>query len=136
LYLLYTFVGVRRQADNIGHDAHLGGAIVGLLTATALHPDLVLLQPVMFTVVLAISGGMLLWIVLDPLQLIQFRRKRADEFIGDERERRYYENRMRRQKIEEIDRLLDRVNENGIQSLTPAERERLDHLSREIGRRD
>jgi len=134
LYLLYTFIGLRRNADNIGHDAHLGGAIVGLLAATTLQPRLVLAQPVLFTVVMALSVVLLLWIVLDPLQLIQFRLGREEGFVGDERDRRYYENRVRRQKLEEIDRLLDRVSEYGIQSLSPAERQRLDQLSKEIGR--
>src|ERR1700733_6615280 len=36
-FLLLSFYGINRANDNIGHDAHLGGAIIGLLTATALY---------------------------------------------------------------------------------------------------
>ena len=31
LYILYTIFGIKSQRDNIGHEAHLGGAIAGLL---------------------------------------------------------------------------------------------------------
>src|SRR6185295_16048982 len=30
LFLIGSFVRMRRHADNIGHDAHIGGAVIGL----------------------------------------------------------------------------------------------------------
>jgi len=39
LFLVSEFYGGRAKRTNIGHDAHLGGAIVGLLTTTALFPE-------------------------------------------------------------------------------------------------
>lgn len=135
LYLLYTFFALRSRRDNIGHDAHLGGAIIGLLTATALYPRLVLAQPTLFAVVIGLSVMMLLLILLDPLHLLELRRRaRGDTATGDERERRYNFNRTRRDKLAEIDRLLDKVGEHGLHSLSPAERKRLDELSQELGR--
>ena len=38
-FMVGSFVALKKAKDNIGHDAHLGGAIVGLLIAAALHPQ-------------------------------------------------------------------------------------------------
>src|SRR5690606_16232497 len=38
-YVLYSMYGIRSSAGNIGHEAHLGGALVGLLTAILLVPE-------------------------------------------------------------------------------------------------
>ncbi len=40
-YLAYTIFGMKRQLGNIGHSAHLGGAITGLLLMVLFHPELV-----------------------------------------------------------------------------------------------
>lgn len=37
-FILYSIYGIRTQRDNIGHEAHLGGAAVGLLIAIAYVP--------------------------------------------------------------------------------------------------
>lgn len=40
LYLIYTVYGIDKQSDNIGHEAHLGGALAGLLLAIIYRFDL------------------------------------------------------------------------------------------------
>lgn len=40
LYLGYSVYGMKNNIGNIGHSAHLGGAIVGLLAAIIYFPDL------------------------------------------------------------------------------------------------
>lgn len=42
LYLVYTIYGMRKQGDNIGHTAHFGGAISGLLTTIAFVPSVLI----------------------------------------------------------------------------------------------
>ncbi len=37
-FVIYSIYGIRSQRDNIGHEAHLGGAVVGLLVAIAYVP--------------------------------------------------------------------------------------------------
>lgn len=39
-YLAFTIYGMEKQLGNIGHDAHMGGAIVGLVMAIAICPYL------------------------------------------------------------------------------------------------
>jgi membrane associated rhomboid family serine protease len=41
LYLLYTYYQGRRMADNINHDAHLYGALFGILFSVILRPSVV-----------------------------------------------------------------------------------------------
>lgn len=38
VYTLYSIYGMKAQSDNIGHDAHLGGAIIGILVTVAWFP--------------------------------------------------------------------------------------------------
>ena len=40
LYLTYSIYAMHQQTDNIGHDAHLGGAIVGIFLPILLYPQI------------------------------------------------------------------------------------------------
>ncbi len=39
LYLIYTLYGMKKQRDNIGHTAHFGGAVAGLIATIAFLPS-------------------------------------------------------------------------------------------------
>jgi membrane associated rhomboid family serine protease len=137
-FLVISFVGQRRQLGNIGHSAHLGGAIVGLLVAAAMYPQLVLAAPWMFVAVLGLSVIILVVLVYDPAHLLDFRWNSSNRSPGYERAREYDENRERNQKMAEIDRLLDKVSKGGVEKLSESERKKLSGLSKEIygGRSD
>lgn len=64
-YLLYSIYGMRKRMDNIGHAAHFGGAIGGLLLILLKFPTLVqerlyligiLLIPILLLIVMAKKG--------------------------------------------------------------------------------
>lgn len=131
-FLVFSFVGQRRQIGNIGHTAHLGGAIIGLLVATALYPRLVLAAPWMFVVVLGLSVTILMVLLFDPAHLLDFRWDSSYRSPGDERSREYDENRERNRKMAEMDRLLDKVSKKGVEKLSESERKKLSGLSKEI----
>jgi membrane associated rhomboid family serine protease len=40
LYVFYSIYAGKRRMDNINHDAHLGGALFGVIASLALHPNL------------------------------------------------------------------------------------------------
>lgn len=40
-YLLYSIYGMKSRRDNIGHDAHIGGAIAGYVLTLVLMPNLI-----------------------------------------------------------------------------------------------
>lgn len=135
LFLAGSFIAHRRQKDNVGHDAHLGGAIVGLLAAAALYPGLILASPWMFAGVLSLSLGILAVMILDPLHLfhlLAWPADRPDDPIGGERARRYQENRERNRKLAELDGLLDQVARVGMKTLSHSQRLRLEQLSQEL----
>ena len=41
LYTAYSIYAMKRVQDNIGHEAHLGGAIGGIIITIILHPQVV-----------------------------------------------------------------------------------------------
>lgn len=135
IFLVTSFIAHRRRSDNIGHDAHLGGAIVGLLVATAIYPHLIFAEPWMFAIVLLLSLGILVVLIRDPAHLLEFRLREGRRPQSSQRYQRYDEAQDCREKMEEIDRLLDKVAAQGIHSLSRRERKKLDQLSKEIGRR-
>ena len=52
-YLLYSMYGMKKQLGNIGHSAHLGGAIGGFVLTLALYPQ-VFVHNKTLTIILAI----------------------------------------------------------------------------------
>lgn len=59
-FVVGSYLALRGRVGNIGHDAHLGGALCGLAAAVALFPDLPLRRPLLFVAVVVITVG-LLW---------------------------------------------------------------------------
>lgn len=64
LYLGYSVYGVQKQLGNIGHEAHIGGAIVGIIMPLILAPELFevnkyyvlgMLIPILVLLVLAVK---------------------------------------------------------------------------------
>ena len=43
-YILYSIYGMKKDNDNIGHTAHLGGAIAGTLITILLEPSIIVNQ--------------------------------------------------------------------------------------------
>lgn len=52
-YLVYTIYGMKSNTDNIGHDAHFGGAAGGLLATLIYKPDLIYEQTLTVVILLA-----------------------------------------------------------------------------------
>ncbi|MFK5890749.1 MAG: rhomboid family intramembrane serine protease [Flavobacteriaceae bacterium] len=60
-YLLYSIYGMKKQLGNIGHSAHIGGAIAGYLLTLAMAPSLIVEHT--FVVVLLAIPIVLLFIL-------------------------------------------------------------------------
>ncbi len=58
-YLLYSIYGMKSRLGNIGHSAHLGGAIGGYALTLFLRPSVVSNNPMMIVIMGAIIGGLL-----------------------------------------------------------------------------
>ncbi|MDA1044972.1 MAG: rhomboid family intramembrane serine protease [Verrucomicrobia bacterium] len=67
VFILVSYKGMRSQKGNIGHDAHLGGALVGLAVTTLLFPAIVTQSPLLYLAVLVISGALIAYEYKRPL---------------------------------------------------------------------
>lgn len=61
-YLVYTLFGMKKQQDNIGHTAHFGGAIGGIVATLILSPWVI--QKSFTTLVLLIVVTLLTGMIL------------------------------------------------------------------------
>ncbi|MDO6737163.1 rhomboid family intramembrane serine protease [Wenyingzhuangia sp. 2_MG-2023] len=67
-YLFYSIYGMKKQVGNVGHTAHLGGAVTGFVMAIVMKPSVLQLHPFKI-LLLAIPIGVLL--VLEKKNLFQ-----------------------------------------------------------------
>lgn len=128
-YLLYTVYGMNKKMDNIGHEAHLGGAVAGLLIAAAFRPDLAM-EHWWLTIILLLIPMILFFVRPKSnnsgyqFTILNDNVKQTKRSVDD----LYYNKEFEREK--ELNALLDKVNEYGIESLNAFEKRRLEELSK------
>jgi membrane associated rhomboid family serine protease len=128
-FMLFSFFAMKAGRDGIGHDAHLGGAIVGLLLAAALHPDIVRRNLRVFLIVVVGTSALLAYLWINPLPLEDFslmnwlRRGRRPRPPNYNRE------------TLEVDAILEKVAKQGMESLSAEERRLLQDVSGKYQRR-
>jgi membrane associated rhomboid family serine protease len=127
LYVLYCMFGIRGQNDNIGHEAHLGGGISGLILTVAMYPRIISYNYFPILLILIPSLVFLYLVFTRPAFLLLDRpfAKNDNVFTIEDRY-----NSSRRSKEMELDRLLDKISTQGINSLSKKEKERLEELSK------
>jgi hypothetical protein len=121
LFILISIFGIRKRIGNIGHEAHLGGAICGVLLTLGLKPDAVPANPLVVIGIL-LPAFFFLFMTFRP-GLIGIRISPRDNPTGgfDEGHALALER--------EINRLLEKVSAEGIDALTEGERHRLRELA-------
>jgi membrane associated rhomboid family serine protease len=62
LFVVISLYGMRSRVGNIGHDAHLGGALSGLLITAVLVPQAILNNLILFIVILSLVVVSLIYI--------------------------------------------------------------------------
>lgn len=134
LFIVVSIFGIKNKAGNIGHEAHLGGAIVGGVITLFLMK----FQNVNWWVagaMLVPAIAFLVLIVRNPAVLVVY------NYWGEEAEKvKHFAKRkkteMPEKKVmsrqEELDSLLDKIRESGFKSLTERERKRLGELREEL----
>jgi membrane associated rhomboid family serine protease len=130
LFMAVSYFGIKHKIGNIGHDAHLGGAIIGLLVATVLHPWIIRLNPVLYAVVMSLAVVLFVLLYVHSLDLHEkqtFAPARLREKISEMRDQRQQQNQQKDN--ETVERLLQKVSDSGINSLTRRERKKLQEIS-------
>jgi membrane associated rhomboid family serine protease len=130
-FMVGSFLAMKRGRDNIGHDAHLGGAIVGLLIVAGLHPAAAAANWRIFLAVLVLTLVLLIYLWFNPPLLP------VPGFL-----RRPFEARTRHsagpahvREKKQVDAILDKIARSGAPSLTPEERAVLEEASGQLRRR-
>ncbi len=152
-YLLASFIGMHRQLNNVGHDAHLGGALVGLYTAAALHPNHIGMCPWWFASISV--GTILLFMYMSrdamyvPLEGFDFTKRRSRPIPWRPQRAGWFNlnfNFGRKKKAavpaspvelnREVDAILQKISEQGIHSLTKEEHDLLQKVSQKHRERE
>lgn len=120
-FVAYSIYGIGRQNDNIGHEAHLGGALSGLLITLLLKPSVIESNP-MTIIYLVVPSLVFLFIFF-------FRPKLLTWNYGDGRQNWDVEDHFQETKFQkelELNRILEKVKRSGAESLSPEERQFLE----------
>jgi membrane associated rhomboid family serine protease len=130
-YLLISFFGLKENRGNIGHDAHLGGAIIGFLIAAGMNFDVAHENARLFFLVLGVSVALLIYLWMNPMFLP------VSVFIGGPKQWKQKSSTMPKHRREtlEIDAILEKISKRGVESLTEPERAMLDEVSGKYRRR-
>ncbi len=130
VYILISIYGIRSRKDNVGHDAHLGGALLGMAVAILFHPE-VLAQNYLAILIITLPALIFLYVIITRPHFLlvdnYFFRNQEDFYSIDHK---YNQERANKQK--EIDRILEKIHKKGIKSLTRQERELLKRESNSI----
>lgn len=122
-YVLFSIYGIKKQNDHIGHEAHLGGAITGVLLSVLFRPEIMMQHTWLFLALILPSTFFLFFMQLGwTLKSIKSKtvsKKKLEEFRKEDFSLE-----------SEINYLLDKISAKGYNSLTETEKKRLDQLSK------
>lgn len=125
LFLIGSCFALKQRTDNIGHDAHIGGAVIGLWTTGALQPWAVREHLFWFAILSAISLALFIYFLKNPLLLPTsiFRVKWKPSKKSSRKIR------PPRNETLEVDTILEKISRSGFNSLTAEEKALLDRVS-------
>lgn len=128
LFIGYSIYGIKSKHDNIGHEAHLGGAIIGLITALLIQPSAILTNYITILLITIPTMVFIYFIITKPHILltdrIRFKKKKPSLTF----EQKYNSEKLNKQK--ELDKILDKISKKGIDKLSKKEKQRLKDLSK------
>jgi membrane associated rhomboid family serine protease len=129
-YVAYSIYGIRSRRDNVGHESHLAGALIGMLLAVALYPA-ALTENYLTILAIALPCIIFIYIIITrPHTLLidnhYFKTQKRYHSV----DHKYNAQKIDRQK--EVDRILDKISKKGMKSLTPGEKEILAQYSKTV----
>jgi len=127
LYVVISAYGISVRRDNIAHDAHLGGGLVGLAIVVAIFPKLLLTNYLGIGAIVVPSCAFLYLLLNRPEVLLAGKlstRLPAYRSIND------HYTAQKKQREAGLDELLDEINRKGLNGLSAREKQDLQELSR------
>ena len=129
-YVLYSIYGIRSRRNNVGHESHLAGSLIGMLLGIAMFPAAI--RENYFTIlIIAIPSIAFIYIILTRPHLLLV----DNNFFRAQKRYQSIDHRYNAEKIDqekEVDRILEKISKKGMKSLTPKERETLENHSKTV----
>ncbi len=141
LFLGISIYGIKSQHDNIGHEAHLGGAITGMLMVAIVEPKAIQQSLYLFMgILISVTAFLVVYLKLPFLANTQslFSRKpkwsviKSNKSIDDETQLTKEKEKHKK----ELDQLLEKISRVGLAGLTEKEREDLNKISTMMNRKN
>ncbi|HEX8678185.1 MAG TPA: rhomboid family intramembrane serine protease [Segetibacter sp.] len=126
-YVIFSIYAIRSRADNIGHDAHLGGGLTGMLVAILLHPSALVENFVTILIIAVPSIFFIIYIIKKPgvLLIDNLYYKKNHNLTKEDKY-----NLTKRNKQEELDKVLEKIHKKGMSSLSDKEKRLLQEYSK------
>lgn len=127
LYVLFSIYGIKSKKDNIGHEAHLGGALVGMVVAILIQPTALVENYLPISIIFVPTLAFIYFIFTRPQVLLidNYFYKAKQDFYSIDHEY----NSTKAQHQAQVDNILDKINKRGLSSLTAKEKEILKKFS-------
>jgi len=137
LFIVISIFGIKGQRGNIGHEAHLGGALTGIILALIFQPSIFIESPWIVLVTTLPIIAFLILIVRNPAVLM------VEKYWGETISKRNFQrttkssrkNKYQTSKAEkesQLNQLLDKIRREGIESLSKKEQALLEKLKNEL----
>lgn len=130
LYIAFSIYGIRSNKDNIGHDAHLGGALIGMLVALLIEPAAIA-GNYLTILLIALPAIIFIYLIITRPQILLI-----DNFYFKTHKNHYsidhQYNEARHHEQQEVDRILDKISRKGMSSLSKKEKEKLEAYSKSV----
>lgn len=127
-FVLLSIYGIKKQADNIGHEAHLGGALAGITISVFLSPHLLRLNYLPILVIVVPIIAFLFLIAYYPTFLLLPNHWHIANTVKDTVKTNYDD-------LDDetaLNELLEKVSAVGYYNLTKQEKKKLEELSKKI----
>lgn len=128
VFVAVSIYGIKSQEDNIGHEAHLGGALVGMLAAIAVQPEVLRYNYAAILLIIVPTIIFIYMIITKPHLLLVdnlFVKNNLPYYTIDQKY-----NAQKKIEADTIDAILDKISRHGINSLSKKEKDLLDNYSK------
>jgi len=130
LFVLYSVYGIRSKSNNIGHESHLGGALIGMLVSLLFHPS-AMVENYVTILIIAVPTLVFIYLIIVKPHLLMVNNlfyQRNKDFYSIDHKYNYEKNIEQK----EIDRILDKISRRGMNSLTKVEKDKLKRYSETV----
>lgn len=126
-YVLIAIYGIRSRSQQVAHDAHLGGALLGMLLTIVLFPA-ALLQNWLPILAILLPTLLFFYILIRRPQMLYIpsRKEAVKKLTAEDRY-----NLARLNEQQELDRILEKIHQKGMNSLSRKEKQMLKELSKD-----